>query len=79
MVKKINSQTESIEVPAAIVREVKFFINLLQTGEISSLSVSPIPLRLAATKLSFVFLKENGLSWRSRCGSLKNTISIQTM
>ena len=38
MAKKINSQTELIEVPLAIAREVKLFINLLQTGEIDSLS-----------------------------------------
>lgn len=31
-------QTESIEVPSEIAREVKLFVNLLQTGEISSLS-----------------------------------------
>ncbi|MDJ0594489.1 MAG: AAA family ATPase [Pleurocapsa sp. MO_226.B13] len=37
MVKK-TFQTESIEVPVAIAREVKLFINLLQTGEIDSLS-----------------------------------------
>ena len=35
---KVNAQTESIEVPTAIAREVKLFINLLQTGEIDSLS-----------------------------------------
>ncbi len=35
---KVNTQTESIEVPSAIAREVKLFINLLQTGEIDSLS-----------------------------------------
>ena len=35
---KVNTQTESIEVPVAIAREVKLFINLLQTGEIDSLS-----------------------------------------
>lgn len=38
MAKKINSQTELIEVPSEIAREVKLFINLLQTGEIDSLS-----------------------------------------
>ena len=38
MAKKIDSQTERIEVPAAYAREVKLFINLLQTGEIDSLS-----------------------------------------
>ena len=37
MSKKI-SQTESIEVPIEIAGEVKLFVNLLQTGEISSLS-----------------------------------------
>lgn len=36
MSKKI-SQTESIEVPIEIAKEVKLFINLLKTGEISSL------------------------------------------
>ena len=36
--KKASSKTESIEVPAAIAHEVKLFINLLQTGEIDSLS-----------------------------------------
>ena len=38
MAKKINFQTESIEVPIAIASEVKLFINLLQTGEIENLS-----------------------------------------
>ncbi len=46
MSNKVNIQTESIEVPVAIAagtpsviaREVKLFINLLQTGEIDSLS-----------------------------------------
>jgi len=38
MSNKINSKTESIEVPVKIAREVKLFINLLQTGEIDSLS-----------------------------------------
>ena len=33
-----NPQTETIQVPVAIAREVKLFINLLQTGEIDSLS-----------------------------------------
>ena len=37
MVERV-SRTESIEVPVAIAREVKLFINLLQTGEIDSLS-----------------------------------------
>ncbi|MGF1542200.1 MAG: ATP-dependent RecD-like DNA helicase [Pleurocapsa sp.] len=37
MVERI-SRTESIEVPMAIAREVKLFVNLLQTGEIGSLS-----------------------------------------
>ena len=44
MSNKVNIQTESIEVPVAIAagtpsviaREVKLFINLLQTGEIDS-------------------------------------------
>ena len=35
---QINNQTQSIEVPIAIAREVKLFINLLETGEIDSLS-----------------------------------------
>ena len=37
MVERV-SRTESIEVPVALAREVKLFINLLQTGEIDSLS-----------------------------------------
>jgi tRNA(Met) C34 N-acetyltransferase TmcA len=36
--RKTSSKTESIEVPVAIATEVKLFINLLQTGEIDSLS-----------------------------------------
>ncbi|MDJ0903176.1 MAG: AAA family ATPase [Xenococcus sp. MO_188.B8] len=38
MSNKVNAQTELIEVPVKIAREVKLFINLLQTGEIDSLS-----------------------------------------
>jgi hypothetical protein len=38
MSNKVNTHTESIEVPVAIATEVKLFINLLQTGEIDSLS-----------------------------------------
>ena len=38
VMKKIKGQTETIQVPAAIAGEVKLFINLLQTGEIDSLS-----------------------------------------
>ena len=38
MSNKVNAQTESIEVPVEIAREVKLFIKLFQTGEIDSLS-----------------------------------------
>ena len=36
--KQFNSKTETIQIPRKIAREVKVFINLLQTGEIDSLS-----------------------------------------